>query len=108
MINNKCCPFRLLVCVALTLGLFGLTVLPGQSEEQSSARQQQIADLEKQIQEMNKKLTELRKETNGATVAPPVEAGLSSDWIKPLTWRSIGLSRYCTGDSSRSALRRAT
>ena len=90
MSYNRCCPFRLVVCGVLTVGLLSVMVLPGQSEEKSSPRQQQIADLEKQIQEMNKKLAELRKETNGATVAPTVEAGLSPEWVKPLTWRSIG------------------
>ena len=90
MIYKHCCRPRLLLCAVLTIGLLSVMVLPGQSEENSAPRDQQIADLEKQIQEMNKKLAELRKSTNGAVVAPAVEGGLSHDWIKALTWRCIG------------------
>ena len=82
--------FRLVVCAMLAAGLSIVMVVPGQSEEKTSAREQQIAELEKQIQEMNRKLAELRHSTNGGTVAPAVEETLPQDWIKALTWRSIG------------------
>jgi photosystem II stability/assembly factor-like uncharacterized protein len=65
-----------------------LLALPGQSEEKVTPRDQQIAELEKQINELKKKLSQLQ-ESNGGTVAT-AEGPLPNEWIKALTWRSIG------------------
>jgi photosystem II stability/assembly factor-like uncharacterized protein len=87
---NHRCPFRLLLCVVLSIGLATVIAVPGHSDEKSSSREKEIADLEKQIQAMNKKLAELKQSSNGGTIAPAVEGPLSHDWIKALTWRCIG------------------
>jgi photosystem II stability/assembly factor-like uncharacterized protein len=90
VIRKQFSPFRLVLGAVLAAGLSIVMVVPGQSEEKTTSREQQIAELEKQIQEMNRKLAELRRASNGGTVAPAVEEALPHDWIKALTWRSIG------------------
>src|SRR5262249_16735454 len=65
VIRKLCTPFRLLLSTVLALGLIGVAVVPGQSEEKGLGRAQQIADLEKQIHELNRRLAELRKGPNG-------------------------------------------
>jgi photosystem II stability/assembly factor-like uncharacterized protein len=67
-----------------------LLALPGLSDEKKPNRDQQIAELEKQINELNKKLGELRKTNGAVTPAPAAEGPLGPEWLKPLTWRSIG------------------
>jgi photosystem II stability/assembly factor-like uncharacterized protein len=56
---------------------------------QDKSREQQLADLEKQIQALTKKVEELRK-TPGTVPATVADGTIPSDWIKALTWRSIG------------------
>src|SRR5438445_3385236 len=50
---------------------------------------QEIAELEKQIQALNKKLQELKSGNHTASLATP-EGTIPDEWIKALTWRSIG------------------
>jgi photosystem II stability/assembly factor-like uncharacterized protein len=70
----------------LMLGLLTMTAASGQTDEKTSLRDRQIADLEKQISDLHKKLDELRKAE--ATAALP--GTVPADWVKALTWRSIG------------------
>jgi photosystem II stability/assembly factor-like uncharacterized protein len=83
--------FRLLAFGGLVaIGLLSLMAVPGWSDDKSPARQQQIAELEKQIQALSQKLSELRR-TDTPTPAPSVtEGALPAEWVKSLTWRSIG------------------
>ncbi|TMQ31992.1 MAG: PDZ domain-containing protein [Planctomycetota bacterium] len=48
-----------------------------------------LADLEKQIQALTKRLEELRK-TPAETTSSLPDATIPAEWIKALTWRSIG------------------
>jgi photosystem II stability/assembly factor-like uncharacterized protein len=58
------------------------------SPAQQPVRDDQIKELQKQIEALNKKLEELRKSDAGKTAL--AEATLNPDWLKTLTWRSIG------------------
>jgi photosystem II stability/assembly factor-like uncharacterized protein len=70
--------------------LFLVLAIAGRSQGQAPSQDQQVKDLQKQIDALSKKLEELRR-TSGTAVAPsPPEATLNPDWIKALTWRSIG------------------
>jgi S1-C subfamily serine protease/photosystem II stability/assembly factor-like uncharacterized protein len=71
----------------LAAGLTGVAMAPTPSRGDEPSREQQIKELERQIQELNRKLDELRKNT--ATPVHP-ENGIPADWVKALTWRSIG------------------
>jgi photosystem II stability/assembly factor-like uncharacterized protein len=73
---------------ALALGLLALLRLSGPAAEEAS-REQQIADLERQIQELTRKLGELKGTKPAASPAKALTT-IPADWIKTLTWRSIG------------------
>src|SRR5437868_6815466 len=60
----------------------------GRGHSQQPARDVQIKELQKQIDALSKKLDELRKAPATPAVTP--EPSLNADWIKALTWRSIG------------------
>jgi photosystem II stability/assembly factor-like uncharacterized protein len=80
---------RLRVCAGglMAAALLSLLTTSAMSEEKVGPRDREIADIEKQIEELNKKLAELKKENSRPTAG---ESLLSADWIKALTWRSIG------------------
>jgi photosystem II stability/assembly factor-like uncharacterized protein len=59
------------------------------SHGQDGSRDQRIADLEKEIQALNKKLEEIKAGIAGKP-AGGGEGGIPAEWIKALTWRSIG------------------
>jgi photosystem II stability/assembly factor-like uncharacterized protein len=70
----------------LAVLVFALVSVPSQGEEKT--REQQLADLEKEIQALNKKLDELK---SGMTTTPATADGaIPAEWIKSLSWRSIG------------------
>jgi S1-C subfamily serine protease/photosystem II stability/assembly factor-like uncharacterized protein len=79
--------FALVLIGLFATGLTALAAIPTPMRAEELSRDQQIKEIEKQIQELNRKLDELRK--NGGTPAHP-EAGIPADWVKALTWRSIG------------------
>jgi len=64
-----------------TLGLAALSAEP-------NSRDQQIADIERQLHDLLRKVEDLKRD-NGST-ATAVPGTISPDWIKALTWRSIG------------------
>jgi photosystem II stability/assembly factor-like uncharacterized protein len=81
--------FRLLMCGLLAGALVALLAARTQSEEKAASnREREIAEIEKQIEQLNKRLAELRG-TNGAN-GTAGSGALPADWIKALTWRSIG------------------
>jgi photosystem II stability/assembly factor-like uncharacterized protein len=67
----------LLAAVATSLG-----------SAQPPSRDQQITDIERQLRDLEKKLAELRR-VDG-TPSPSVPGTIPPDWIKMMTWRSIG------------------
>jgi photosystem II stability/assembly factor-like uncharacterized protein len=69
--------------VVLILGA-GISVSQGQEK----TREQQLADLEKEIQALNKKLDALKASMAAAPAGP--EGTIPAEWIKALSWRSIG------------------
>src|SRR5262249_37826491 len=73
-------------CAVFALALFAL--LSSRADCQQPTRDDQIKELQKQIDALGKKLDELRKSPATPTVSP--EPSLNPDWIKALTWRSIG------------------
>jgi photosystem II stability/assembly factor-like uncharacterized protein len=90
MTARKCISLSLPVWALLAFGLLALWSAPGPAADSPSSRDQEIADLEKQIAALNKKLNELR---NGAAPAPAPtspESMLPAEWVKALSWRSIG------------------
>ena len=72
----------------VALALVGLLSLTFRSPARQASREDQISELQKQIDALNKKLEELRKSSAGKTA--PAEPTLNPEWIKSLTWRSIG------------------
>jgi photosystem II stability/assembly factor-like uncharacterized protein len=74
--------------VVLACSLLALLGLSGPAAEEAS-REQQIADLERQIQDLTKKLGELRG-TKPADSSKSPSTTIPPEWIKTLTWRSIG------------------
>jgi photosystem II stability/assembly factor-like uncharacterized protein len=72
----------------LGCGLLALLAISGPTQAEEMSREQQIAELERQIQELTKKLTELRRPP--APPSPPSGPTIPADWIKTLSWRSIG------------------
>ncbi len=77
---------KLTTFAILTLISFG-----GLAQGQQPSRDQQINDLQKQLDALNKKLDELKRAGASATTpTPSQETKLNPDWIKALTWRSIG------------------
>src|SRR5438128_1182866 len=82
-------PFRGLVLgLALAAGSV-LSVHGTSSYAEEKSREQELADLEKQIQALTKRLEELRK-TPAETTSSLPDATIPAEWIKALTWRSIG------------------
>jgi photosystem II stability/assembly factor-like uncharacterized protein len=69
------------------MGVTALAVIPTSSQGEELSRDQQIKDIEKQIRELTQKLNELKK--NAETPVTP-QPGIPADWVKSLTWRSIG------------------
>jgi photosystem II stability/assembly factor-like uncharacterized protein len=81
--------FRGLVLgLALAAG-FVLSVHGTPSYAEEKSREQELADLEKQIQALTKRLEELRKAPAETPSSLP-DASIPAEWIKALTWRSIG------------------
>ncbi|HEV3203287.1 MAG TPA: PDZ domain-containing protein [Gemmataceae bacterium] len=83
---------KFLVCWWFIAGFsaFGLLILMavrGHSAEPNS-RDQQLADIERQLQDLARKLEELKQDSPGSTVTVP--GTISPEWIKKLSWRSIG------------------
>jgi photosystem II stability/assembly factor-like uncharacterized protein len=83
-------PFRgLATGLALAVGLgLSLWSVPSRSAARGD-EPQEIAELEKQIQALNKKLQELKSGNHTVSLATP-EGTIPDEWIKALTWRSIG------------------
>lgn len=78
--------FRLPLGAVLLVGFLAVIICPGRGAEELS-REQQIADIERQIEELRRKLETLRQ----VPTPPPSPApGIPADWIKSLSWRSIG------------------
>ena len=72
------------------LALLALAALNGPSRGQAPAREQQIAEIQKQIDELNKKLEALKKAGEPKAEAKAETLALGPEWVKSLTWRSIG------------------
>jgi photosystem II stability/assembly factor-like uncharacterized protein len=76
------------------LALAGSFLWFGTVGAQQPARDQQINELQKQIELLNKKLDELRRASPPATAPSATrtqpDGTLSPDWVRTLTWRSIG------------------
>ncbi len=92
MIPRRRLPFRLTALAVLTLGFAALAAVPGQSQE-APASDPQLADLEKQYQEAQKKAEELKKKIDDLRNHKPqatADGSLPADWVKALSWRSIG------------------
>ncbi|HEV3261295.1 MAG TPA: hypothetical protein VG013_30870, partial [Gemmataceae bacterium] len=92
---RQCARIRLRPVVAglAALAAAALLALPGQSQEKRPGRDQEIADTVRQIEALNKKLNELRNGQAGSAAPAPRPAApesLNPDWVKTLTWRSIG------------------
>jgi photosystem II stability/assembly factor-like uncharacterized protein len=62
--------------------------ISGPEAAEDISREQQISDLEQQIQELTKKLAELRRMQSSPS--PKAETVIPAEWVKTLTWRSIG------------------
>src|SRR5262245_12081549 len=75
------------------LGVIGLAALNGSTRGQAPAQdepQKQIAEIQKQIEELNKKLDALKKSAATKPAAKTDVLALGPEWVKPLTWRSLG------------------
>ena len=62
-------------------------------QAQQPARDQRLDELQKQIEVLKKQLDQIKAQPGikPATAPPkPIEGGLPADWVKALTWRSIG------------------
>jgi photosystem II stability/assembly factor-like uncharacterized protein len=74
----------------LILGLGSSSFLKAQQPE----RDQRIEEMQKQIEALKKRLEELKGTAGGTTTGPikptAVEGALPDNWVKALTWRSIG------------------
>jgi photosystem II stability/assembly factor-like uncharacterized protein len=72
--------------------LLALLVEADSAAQQPPARDKEVVDLEKQIEALTKKLNDLKgKEPKPApTPAPAGDGTLNPDWLKTVTWRSIG------------------
>jgi photosystem II stability/assembly factor-like uncharacterized protein len=81
--------FRFAVRVILAGAVLVLTALSGPSLGQEKSQEQKIAELQKEVDALQKKLEELRRSMSGTTTPLP-EGMLNPEWIKALTWRSIG------------------
>ena len=81
--------FWWLMAVLIPAAGVALTVPPASSGADEESRERQISELQKQIRDLSKKLDELKA---APSVAPKTvsEGSIPSDWIKALTWRSIG------------------
>ena len=89
MISRQPIALRLFLWSVLSVVLFGSTAETGPSAELPPGRRKEIADLEKQIQDLTKRLNDLKQQ--GPTPTPvPADGSLNPDWLKTLTWRSIG------------------
>jgi photosystem II stability/assembly factor-like uncharacterized protein len=88
VIPHRPVPFGLFFGGVLAIGLAFLTAAPAAAPAEEVSREQQIADLERQIQELSKKLEELKKQGTPPTSKP--EDGIPAEWVKALSWRSIG------------------
>lgn len=71
------------LCLSLVTG-------PALAQAQQPTRDQQFDELQKQIDALKKKLEELRVAGTTAPVVSIPTGAVPDDWIKSLTWRSIG------------------
>lgn len=86
--------FRWLVAGALVATGVSVAFLPALTWAQEDAspherRQDKINELEKQIQDLNSKLAALKTTSDGVKKTTS-DGTIPQDWIKSLTWRSIG------------------
>jgi photosystem II stability/assembly factor-like uncharacterized protein len=77
---HRSSPWRWLMVGLVVIA--GIGVAPGQEK----TREQQLADLEKEIQALNKKLDALKAATPSGTP----DGTIPAEWIKSISWRSIG------------------
>jgi photosystem II stability/assembly factor-like uncharacterized protein len=62
----------------------------GQSQPPAQEREKEIADLQKQIEALAKKLEAIKKSEPTKTEARTSTLALGPEWLKPLSWRSLG------------------
>jgi photosystem II stability/assembly factor-like uncharacterized protein len=78
------------LALAMALSLY-LAAGTARAQQPAVTKEQQIKDLERQLGEMTKKLEELKKPANIPAPPPrPTDLKLAPEWLKSLTWRSIG------------------
>jgi photosystem II stability/assembly factor-like uncharacterized protein len=71
------------------LALLVATAIPGHSGQGQTPRDKQIADLIKQIDDLTKKLNDLKQQKDAPALSS-ADGTLPAEWIKSMTWRSIG------------------
>jgi photosystem II stability/assembly factor-like uncharacterized protein len=80
--------FRLVVLVLMSISLTTTVFAQATKPEPAvSDRDKQIGDLQKQIDELNRRLADLKRPVDAK---PPASGMLSTDWVKSLSWRSLG------------------
>jgi photosystem II stability/assembly factor-like uncharacterized protein len=85
-------PLRRFISGLAAFWLLAALTLPGTTTAQQPGPEQkkEIADLEKQIDALTKKLNDLKTKSGVPTPTPAAPEALNAEWLKALTWRSIG------------------
>ncbi len=63
---------------------------PQEKQSKDQTKEKQIKEVEKELNDLTGKLKALKEAPDGAK--PAVSSGVPQDWLKSLTWRSIGPS----------------
>jgi photosystem II stability/assembly factor-like uncharacterized protein len=81
---------RRLLALVFTSGIL-LAAGSAPAQQPAVAKEQQIKDFERQLEELKKKLEDLKGTTaSSAPASKTTELTLAPEWLKSLTWRSIG------------------